>query len=80
MKLIKSNYPALKLLRSAQTKLRKAIILNGNRELLNSIRECVLNVVNGNLKVSDCAKRKLRKHKSVLRKVADKRVSHSTKN
>ena len=79
MKRIKSNYHALKVLWSAQPKLRKAIILNGNRELINSISECVLNVLNGNLKVSDCDKRKLKKHKSVLRKVADKRVPHSTK-
>jgi len=29
--------------------------------------------------VSDCAKRRLSKHRSVLRKVADKRVSSSAK-
>jgi hypothetical protein len=79
MKRIKSNYNALQVLRSAKNKLRKAIILNGNRELLNSISECVLNVLQGNLKMLDCAKRKLIKHGSVLRKVADKRVSSSAK-
>jgi len=79
MKRIKSNYHALKVLKSAQPKLRKAIILNGNRELINSISECFLNVLNGNLKVSDWAKRKLKKHKTVFRKVADKRVPQTTK-
>jgi hypothetical protein len=44
-------------------KLRKAIIVNGYRELFNSISECVLNVLNGILRVSDCAKRKLSKHR-----------------
>jgi len=46
---------------------------------LNCISECILNVLNGNLKVSDYAKQKLRKHKSVLRKVADKRLTSSAK-
>jgi len=79
MKRINSNYDALQVLRSAQPKLRKAISLNGNRELLNSISECVLKLLKGNLKVLECAKRKLSKHRSVLRKVADKRVSSSAK-
>jgi hypothetical protein len=79
MKRIKSNYHALNVLKSAQPKLRKAIISNCNRELLNCISECILNVLNGNLKVSDCAKQKLKKHKSVHRKVADKRVTSSAK-
>jgi len=46
---------------------------------VNSISECILNVLNGNLKLTDCSKRKLRKHKTVLRKVADKRVSTNAK-
>jgi hypothetical protein len=49
MKRIKSNYQALKLLKTAQPKLRKAIISNCNQELLNCISECILNVLNGNL-------------------------------
>jgi hypothetical protein len=79
MKRIKKNYHALNVLKSAQPKLRNAKISNCNRELFNCISECILNVLNGNLKVSDCAKQKLRKHKSVLRKVADKRVTPSAK-
>jgi len=79
MKRIKSNYYALNVLKSAQPKLQKTIISNCNRELLKCISEFILNVLKGNLKVSDCAKRKLRKHKSVLRKVADKRVTSSVK-
>ena len=39
--------------KTAQPKLRKAIISNSNRELLNCISECILNVLNGNFKVSD---------------------------
>lgn len=79
MKRIKSNYHALQVLKSAQPKLRKAIILNCNRDLLNSISECVLNVLNGNIKLTECLKKKLRKHKVILRKIVDKSVTHTTK-
>jgi hypothetical protein len=80
MKRIKSNYYTLHLLKTAQPKLRKAIISNCIRELLNRIMECVLNLLNGNLKVSNCARRMLQKHKGILRKVFDKRVSYSATN
>jgi len=46
---------------------------------VNSIIECVLNVLNGNIQLKGCSKRKLRKHKAALRKVADKRVPLSNK-
>jgi hypothetical protein len=39
----------------------------------------VLNVLNGNVRLTGCAKRKLQKHKAVLRKIADRRLSLSGK-
>jgi hypothetical protein len=79
MRRIKSNYHALQVLKAAKPKLRKAIISNCDRELLNSICECIMNVLRGNIKLSDCAKRKLRNHRATLRKVADRHVSLSAK-
>ena len=79
MKQVNFNYPALHVLTTAQFKLRKAIVSNCDRDLFNSICECVLNVLNGNVKLSGCDTRKLRKHKAVLRQVADKRVPLSGK-
>ena len=73
MKQVKSNYHALHVLRSAAPKLRKAIISNCKKELVN------LNVLNGNVKFTVCNTRKLRKHKVTLRKVPDKRVPLSTR-
>ena len=67
------------MLKTATPKLRKAIVSNCDRELVNSICECVLNVLNGNVRLSGCFARKLRKHWTVLRKVADKRVPISGK-
>ena len=43
---------------------------------MHSICECMLN---SNVRLSDCVARKLRKHRAVLRKVADKRVPLSGK-
>jgi hypothetical protein len=63
MRRVRSNYHALHVLLMAQPKLRKAIILNARKELLNSISECALNVLRGNVNLSACQKRKLRKHK-----------------
>ena len=69
----------IELLRTAEPKLRKAIISNCNKELVNSISECILNVLNGNVKLAGCNTSKLRKHKDTLRKVADKRIPLSAK-
>ena len=74
MRRIKANYHALQVLKNARPKLRKAIIYNCNKDLLHSISECVLNVLNGNIRVSDCAKRKLKSFKSSLRLLVHKRL------
>jgi len=46
---------------------------------VNCINECVLNMLNGNLKFSDCNTRKLQKYKLALRKFAERNVSLSGK-
>ena len=79
MKRIRLNFNTLQVLKTACPKLRKVIILNGGKELVNCISEIILNVLNGNLKLSDCKKRKLRKYRAILRKLADKRVQSSAK-
>jgi len=72
MKRMRSNYHAIHVLKTAEPKLRKAIISNYNKELLNSISDCVLNVLKGNNKLSGCDTRKFRKHKAGLGKVVDR--------
>ena len=74
MRRIKANYHELHVLKNARPKLRKAIVSNCNKDLLNSICECVLNVLNGNIRISDCTKRKLRKFRTSLRSLVDKRL------
>jgi hypothetical protein len=63
----------------AQSKLREAIILNARKELLNNISEWALNVLRGNVSLSACQKRKLRKHKAILRMVTARHVPLASK-
>jgi hypothetical protein len=64
MKRIKSNYYELQVLKTASPKLRKAIIRNNNKELLNAISEIALNVFQGNTELPMVSRQKLRKQDS----------------
>lgn len=71
MKRIKCNYHDLHVLKTGKPKLRKANISNYNREFVNYLSECILNV---NINLCTCNTPKLRKHKTNLCKVAYKSV------
>ena len=79
MKRVKSNYHALHVLKRVEPRLRKALISNSNKEQVNCIGECVLYVLNGNIRLSGCKTSKLKTHKSTLHKVANRHVPISTK-
>jgi len=78
MKRLKRNI-TLQVLKTADTKLRKAIISKCNKKLVHFISECTLNVLHNNTKMTVCDTRKLQKQKVALRKVSDKRVPLSAK-
>ena len=59
MKRVKSNYDTLNVLKSAEVKFLILIISKCKKELVNCINECVLNVLNGNIKLTVREKRKL---------------------
>jgi len=79
MKRIKSSFYKLHTLKDAKPKLRKAIISNCDKELIHAISECALNVLRGNVNLTDCQKKRLCKFKGRLRTVIDKRVPLSRK-
>jgi len=74
MKRIKANYQTLHVLKHARPKLPKVIIPFCDKDLVNYVSECVLNVLNGNIALTVCEKRKLIKHKLALRKLVDKQL------
>ena len=79
MKRIISRFHNLHNLKDANPKLRLAIISNCDKDIVHSISECALNLLRGNVKLSDCQKRKLSKYKVKLRSVVGKRVPLSRK-
>lgn len=66
---VRKHLPILKLVQVAKPKLRKSIILHCDLDLINTIDECVYNTLNGNVPISDIEKKKLKKFKTVLRKI-----------
>ena len=74
MKRIRSNYHRLHVLKDSSPKLRRAILAHSDRELINSVGECALNVLQGNVKLSKRKKRRLHKFRRQLRTVADRHV------
>lgn len=53
----------------AKPKDRKKLLEKANTKLIKSIVECIENVLKGNLRLKKQSSEKLRKHKSVLRKI-----------
>ena len=74
MKRIKENYHTFHVLKHARPKLRKAVISISDRDLVNCFSECVLNVLNGNVGLTSCVKRKLSKLKLAMRKLVYKEI------
>jgi hypothetical protein len=74
-----SSYHILRVLKAACPKLRTGIISNCDKGLVNDICECILNVLKRNINLTACSKRKLKKYKTVIRTLIDKRSPLSTK-
>ena len=79
MKRIRLTYHTLHVLKWADPKLRNAIIANCNMEALNGICECALNVLHVNIALTAWRKRKLKKHKTSLRNLAENTMCLSAK-
>ena len=64
MDLIHNNKNFLNLLCSSKKKVRKLLIQNATRDQINAIREIILNVLNGNLKIEKSDLEKLARKKN----------------
>lgn len=60
-------------------KIRKAIIKYGDKELINTISEIALNVLNGNGKINNKSKQKLSYYKKQIRCIACSKRSVQSK-
>ena len=64
---VKRNFESLKLISCCPKKLRNSIIKGGSKDLIETICECILNLLNGNVNLNETDKQKLEKHKTSLR-------------
>lgn len=76
MKSVRKNYHLLKLLQSTTPSQRQALLKTITPSQLHSICEVCYNVLHGNVPVKVS---KIKKYKSVIRKLGDKKVSNKRK-
>ena len=72
---VKRQAPVLQALAKAHPHVCKAILRGADKDLLQCLSECALNIVKGNVPLTSAQKGGLSKYKQKLRKVADKKVS-----
>ena len=72
---IKTNINFLKLLTSCNSRLQKVLIKNATKEQIYSLCEIILNILNGNVKLSEEEFKKLDKKKKVLRYLVQNKTS-----
>ena len=72
---IKKQAPLLNHLAKAKPAAVKAIINTGDKELINVLCECALNVLNGNVRLTKNQKARLCRHKTGIREISLKNTS-----
>lgn len=79
MKKLRKCKHLLYVLKSANPNLRKAILKNAPKHVIDALSEICLNTVVGNVKISPKIKAKLSKYRKVLRDLSDKRTTLAKK-
>lgn len=67
---LKKSQHLLQVLHTAKPALRKAILTTADKELIMSLCEFCINILNGNIVVERDVREKLRKFKSLMRKLS----------
>jgi len=71
---LENNQAFLQLLATTNPAQRNQLIRTASQDQLNSVCECAHNILRSNVPLSSDQIRKLRKHRSVVYRIADKRV------
>lgn len=79
MKTLKRCRHILHVLKTADPKLRKAILHNAPKHLIHALSEICYNTLQGNVHMSKQTKAKLHPYKNVIRELANSRVKHGRK-
>ena len=70
---IRKHCGLLKWLNNAKASQTKAFIKAADKEIINTLCECSLNILRGNISLSPKQKLKLKRYKKGLRQLADKK-------
>ena len=76
---MKRNIDALRVLSKASPRLRKAILVNADSDLLFALCEIALNVINGTVRLTPGNKKALKKHQRTIRTLLSRRSSINKK-
>lgn len=76
---LKRNLDFLKMLSSGNRILRNKILMTGHNDLIRCLSECCLNVIKGNVKLSSDEKKRLKRHRKLIRALSKKKVSLKNK-
>lgn len=71
---LKKNFALLRALESVNARQRKAIISTSPNHLIRSICEIADNLLKGNVELNPQERKRLKKYKSLLRRIVDKKV------
>jgi hypothetical protein len=71
---VKKNLHYLKVLHSTKPAIRRAILEKADKELIDTICECLHNILKGKLKVSPEVYRKLCRHQKDFREIHSKKL------
>jgi hypothetical protein len=74
------NISKLKLLCDCDKKTKKKTLSKADKELIEVLRDCILNVLDGNIPLSEADKTKLNKHKYTLRKIVNTKQTYKNRN
>ena len=61
-----NNKDLLNVLSKCNSKMRHSIINSADKNLINTICECILNCMNGNISINNETKIKFKRHKEVI--------------
>lgn len=69
----------LKVLFNSKPSLRNNLLKHANKELVCTLCECILNILEGNVNVTDKHIKQLKKYKKVLREIGDNKGTWTRK-
>ena len=76
---VQRNLPLLEMLYKATPGVRRVIVCGSSTDFIDALCEIALNVLRGNIPLTDKQYAQLKKKKNIIRLIADKKVKHLRK-